>query len=302
MPKLTIEQELKLCEEYTNRKIKEKDLQIKYGICNLSIRNIRKRHNIPRRSKIGIDTIDFDEDYFETIDTPAKSYYLGFISADAHIKPNTLSIGLSIKDISLLENFKKELKSDHSIKFRSKFLKSTQKSYEHCYLNITRLKLYQDLIKHGIGPNKSKELSIPKTISDELIKDFVRGYIDGDGTFSIKKNNQLSFGFVSSVYSFAEELKNYLISKIEINDVIIRTKQGCVECMWGGNIQCKRIFEFLYSRGPWLDRKYKLVSEHLKNYDDDIKTKGGSNLIQKKNYAKNPKILSDLDRILGFGK
>jgi hypothetical protein len=180
------------------------------------------------------------------------------------------------------------------IKFGKSFLKTTNKSYEKCYIAITRPKLCEDLTKHGIGQNKSKELSIPKTIPNELIKDFVRGYIDGDGMFHIKKNKQLTFGFVSSVYSFAEELKTFLMKNINVSNVLIQTKKGCFECYWGGNLQCKRIFEFLYSNGPWLDRKYNLVSNHFENLKNEIKTINKSKI-------KNPKIPSELDRILGFG-
>ena len=58
---------------------------------------------------------NFDENFFDKIDTEEKAYWLGFIYADGAIFKRTLSIRLSTKDIHHLEKFKKILNTDAAI-------------------------------------------------------------------------------------------------------------------------------------------------------------------------------------------
>lgn len=273
MSKLTLEQEENICQEYLNTNITQKELGRKYDTSQPEICHLLKKFNIKRKyihsnTKLS-NLIKCNENYFETIDTSAKSYYLGFIAGDGYVnnKENYLYIGLAVKDIKFLEDFLFVLESEHPIYTKYVTLKKTNKTYEGCSIKIARPKIISDLINHGIGPNKSKELSIPKTIPDEFIKDFVRGIICSDGCWSIDKNNNMNFSFLSSVYLFAEELKLFLMKKCNLQDIKIAQGRGCWNTKWGGNLQCERIFKYLYSNGPWLERKYKLASEHFEKYN-----------------------------------
>ena len=162
--KLTEEQEIQLCEEYSNTRITEKELAQKYNICTGSIRKIRIRRNVKLRPTIGKNLIACNENYFEMIDSTDKAYWLGFIAGDANVsdKDNSLKLKLGIKDIEILEKFSKSIESEYSIRTRNQILKRTGKYYDLCELKITRPKIIKDLTKHGVGPNKSKELYISK--------------------------------------------------------------------------------------------------------------------------------------------
>lgn len=305
MPKLTLEQEEKICQEYLNTNITHKELAIKYNCSRPLITILLQKKNIKRtyvlsNTKLS-KLIKCNENYFEVIDTPAKSYYLGFIAADGNLNPqsNSLNIKLNIKDKEFLQTFLNALESDHSVYEIKSFDYKRNKIYYSAEIRICRPKLFDDLTFHGIGQNKSKELSIPKTIPQNLIKHFIRGVHCGDGTWVIDKKNDIHFGIVSSVYSFAEELKSVLIKQCDAFNVKIIPKPGCYSILWGGNIQCKRIYDYLYSDGgPWLERKYELSTKHFENLKNGIKTRE----IDNRRKIENPKILSDLDRILGFGK
>ena len=290
MTKLKKEQELKLCEEYINNNFSQKELAEKYNFTQSGISKLLIRYNVIRDSNIKSNKqlnnlIKCNENYFETIDTPAKSYWLGFISGDGRVDEddNSLIIGLAIKDKSHLEKFILDLDSEHSIYEKHTTLKKTSKTYEGCVLKVVRPKIISDLVKHNVTQNKSKELSIPETIPDELIKDFIRGIMDSDGCISIDKENRISISYLTSVKSFSEEIKEFLIKNCGVTNNRILNRPGCFEVRWTSINEVKRIFEFLYSTGPWLDRKYNLA----KNYFDQ---------------KENPKILSKLDKILGFGK
>ena len=285
--KLTLEQELVLCEEYSNPEIREIDLAKKYGVSVWYLTDCRKRHNIPRRPKIKTGCHEINENYFENLDSSDKVYHLGFITGDGSLSKtcNKLTIVLNTRDIDYLIKFKSDIQSDHPILTRSVFDKRTNKYYNRCEIDITREKFYNDITKY-VGSNKSKELSIPK-IEDRFMNHYLRGLIDSDGGFMVKTGNQLYLSIVSSVYSYLEEVQNILVEKCDLSKGKIFKQKGCWEITWGGNVQCKRIYDYLYSDGgPWLDRKYKLTTDHFENLNNGVK--------------ENPKIPSELDRLLGF--
>lgn len=303
MTKLTLKQEEDICQEYLNTNITQQELANKYYCSRSWIIILLKKKNIKRKyihSNTKLNNLIFcNENYFEVIDTSAKSYYLGFIAGDGSlsVKENALRLKLAIKDKKFLEDFSIALESKYPIRIKHEFLKKTGKVYEECEIKIIRSKLITDLTKHGVGPNKSKELFISKTIPDELIKDFVRGIIDSDGCWSINSKNNISFSFLSSVYSFAEEIRTFLMKQCSLEEVKIIQRNGCWETTWGGNLQCNRIFKYLYSNGPWLDRKYKVASEHFANLHNLIKRDSYKNKYNQEEIKENPKTLS---RILGF--
>lgn len=79
--------------------------------------------NLPLRSnQINSKKYHFNENYFESIDTPNKAYWLGFIYADGYIVSKRkhgnrkLGLSLNIQDINHLEKLNKCLESDVDIK------------------------------------------------------------------------------------------------------------------------------------------------------------------------------------------
>lgn len=55
---------------------------------------------------MGTYKYDYNWDFFD-IDSEELYYFLGFIGADGYIGKDSIEIGLSIKDISLLDEFRK---------------------------------------------------------------------------------------------------------------------------------------------------------------------------------------------------
>lgn len=290
--RLTLEQELAFCEDYQNTRLSKKELIIKHNITNWAFTSIRNKHNISKRKRNAPTTkklIALDERYFQNIDTNDRAYWLGFIAADGCIKEgkcNTyrLSIGLATKDINHLEKLKKDLKSESPITIEKSFHKKMQKYYETAYLRIGRTNLCEDLIRHGVGRSKSKDLTLPN-LPDNLMRHYIRGYFDGDGCWYINKENTLNFNIISSVESFAIELREFIKNKCALeNSVKLSFNKNAYQFIYSGNIQCKRIYDYLYEDGgPWLDRKYKKSTEHfidrgelrlLNNLWDNL---GGSN-------------------------
>lgn len=276
MPRL-ISQEIKtlICEDLRNLSISIKDIMIKYNVSQGTISKIRTLNDIPMRKGSVFNYKHYlkNENYFDIIDTPDKAYFLGFITGDAYIKYRsssnsfTLRLELHNKDKKILEDFVRYLDCSYEVVSRLRIDQKSQKVRDRCYLEISRLKLIEGLMKHGVGPNKSKELNMPTTISDDLMCHYIRGLIDSDGCWCLRKDkNDIIFSFVSSVKSFTLEIQKFLMKKCQLNEVKLNEVDNASVIYYGGNQQCKRIYDYLYSNGgPWLERKYKLTTDYFKS-------------------------------------
>lgn len=323
---LSHEAKLEICKKYSEDKIFGKDLAKEYNV------NIKTIWKALREFNISKNKINVNESFFENLDTKESAYFSGLLAADGHLKhgsslknktrDHTIVIGLKLTDINILEQFKKALNSDHQIYIGHKFDKRTNKTYDRCTLQICNTKLHTDLTKHGIGHDKSKNLIIPNTIPSNLLHYHFRGLVDGDGFWSISKNNNLSFGMVSPSYDFLFQFKSIIEKECNLHDTQIINdieNSGIYRLIYSGNLQCHKIADWIYQgdKYPCLERKYELVQNHLNwyaiNYPDKYskylkKEKLNENkeisnpIIFGHKPIKNPKILSDLDRILGFGK
>lgn len=195
-------------EEYKNTALYDRSINkiaLKYGINRKTLKKYLTQQNIEIVANGGRTNFNFD--FFETIDTEEKAYWLGFLYADGYIGSKDFSVGLniSLKDIDHLRKFncaldyKKGLNISETHQFHSTVNKN--KNGEIMYMVSTVIrnkKLWTDLNKKGCVPNKSLILQFPnKNIfkTKKLIYDFIRGYVDGDGTLGVyrhsKSNNRL---------------------------------------------------------------------------------------------------------------
>ena len=134
-----------------------------------------------------------DEHYFDVIDTEEKAYWLGMMYTDGYImKPKQYSsrkVGLSlgIKDLAHLEKFRTALSSNANI-----MTYKTETSFgptEYGRILLSSEILAQGLIRNGCCENKTFLLTFPTEaiIPRRLMRHFVRGCIDGDGSLVREK-------------------------------------------------------------------------------------------------------------------
>jgi len=127
-----------------------------------------------------------NDELFST-DTEISMYLAGFIAADGCLhksksKPNgIISIALGHKDIAYLKLIKKLFKSKHKL---HKWYCKAKNSWGYGF-QITSKKMFDDLMaRFNITPKKSLTLKFPKRlIKHPLVHHFIRGFIDGDGSF-----------------------------------------------------------------------------------------------------------------------
>lgn len=221
-----------------------------------------------------------DKTFFEKIDTPEKAYWLGFISADGWVcDQNKLSIELKNTDENHLKKFKKNIKSAHPI--------TQRKNRDACLIQIGSRKIVQDLKKMGITPNKSLILKSCQLVPEHLLKDYWRGFIDGDGSIHIdRKNWRIN---LTGAYEICKDFDLFLHKKLNTNtrepNQKNKTKNTFLS-IYGGNIQIKKICSLLYENSSvYLDRKYKLA-KNIFEKDDFLLGKSLTSL-QAKGFKKN---------------
>lgn len=230
---------------------------------------IKRRSNREnsRRYKVG------NPRYFQNIDTEQKAYLLGYIYADGYITKRRHSqqsdyisyqLGMSVQtsDIETLELLRRELETDYPVKqYTVSHGYKVGMKYERLLINSKEL--VGDLIKHGVIYNKSEIIDPPIGVPANLVRHFIRGYIDGDGAI-VKNNTQYGPSYSVNIVgtdSVLEFIADYLYSNNLIknkNKHEKRHKDDVVSyCRWGGNIQTYHILSHLYDNAHcYLSRKY----------------------------------------------
>ncbi|BAL85177.1 hypothetical protein SELR_pSRC500030 (plasmid) [Selenomonas ruminantium subsp. lactilytica TAM6421] len=210
---------------------------------------------------------EFDFDFFETIDTEEKAYWLGFLYADSTITEKSVRLDLQAKDLDHLIKFRDALRGfDKEPRYREE---------ENSYLiYFNSKKMVQDLVRLGCMPRKTDLIRFPteEQVPKHLRVHFIRGYIDGDGGFyPRKKRTNVNMFHVTSNIQFVTELKRILFEGInKTNDVKINKKKNCENTgtlNLGGNIQLTKVFNYLYGGATvFLKRKYDILASITQPY------------------------------------
>lgn len=155
-----------------------------------------------------------NEHYFDIIDTEHKAYWIGFLCADGYIYApkahcsGKVGIALKQNDIDILKQLKYYLQYTGPIR-----------SYENktpygkvCYsrLLISSSVLYEALNNKGVIPHKTLVLEFPSEdiIPHNLLRHFIRGYLDGDGTITKSSAKSFKISFVGT-YQFLKGVAHF---------------------------------------------------------------------------------------------
>lgn len=177
------------------------ELALEYQSGNISLTKMEQKYGISRQTlsrrfkKLGIDIVNkqnelkFDNTVFDSIDNEEKAYWLGFIFADGYISStnNTFEISLKGSDKEHLDKFNKFMKHKDRNHVKLGKVNCGETICERCRWFVTDKHLWNILNSYGCTPNKSTTLQFPLiTIFkyDHLVRHFIRGYFDGDGSLS----------------------------------------------------------------------------------------------------------------------
>ena len=235
----------------------------------------------------------FNENYFKTIDDEHKAYWLGFIAADGCVLEPTyqvskrtgkiirkeqgaLQIGLQEKDKAHLEKFQKDIKDTHKINFSKK-----RKAYD---IKILSNIICMDLQQYNIVPRKSLVLEFPDNIREDLLRHFIRGYFDGDGSIAFCKNKKgvISIGSIQvsiiGTVMFLNTLNNILEDELQFKEKVVdlgnRYKPVTKTIFFSSIDHTKKFLDFIYKDSTiYLDRKYERYLIFNKKYEEYLNKK-----------------------------
>jgi hypothetical protein len=201
--------------------------------------------------------------YFHTINTKEKAYWLGFLYADGCIckQPGTIRIQLKLKrsDEETIDRFCEALRLDKNKKDYRHEKQEDGRISEKIRIRFARMETGNDLLRHGLKFRKSKIIEYPKLTRRCLELAFLLGYYDGDG---LQKTTRIHSGSIK----FLKQVKKrfHLPYKIHTNEQ-------------ESTIYSRKIKGTEY----YMDLGTKLFSEIMKNYKNSMPRKRWYPLTQK---------------------
>lgn len=249
--------------------------------CDRTIANILRKNGITLR-EFGSENKVFNDTFFEKIDAEEQAYFLGFIYADGNIrisKNNThlLQMELEQNDDYILKELVKCLDYRSKIKdyeneivtydykklnyfTRENRFDNYSKVYNGCSLQVSSEKIYNDLLKLGIVPRKTLNMKFP-IINKDLYRHFIRGYFDGDGTFS---SNKICF---YGQHNFLHAIKNIIehdILSLNDNKIFDKKNENVSMLTYGNKQGIIDIYHYFYDNSKYyLKRKFNELSLYV---------------------------------------
>lgn len=237
-----------------------RDIGEELGRSRSSVSHYARRHDISleKDHSVYADKIskskreyDFDEDFFGRGNSAAY-YWAGALEADGNVRergPNshTIGMGISKKDRSWLEQFRKALQAEHPIREDGDFVR----------FKVHSNKMFEDLEELGIVPRKTYK-NITPDIPDDYIYDYIRGVFDGDG--SICKKTSKRWDEISVSFANSEAVCKWIDSKLPFHCSLYPVSHSDVA--WRLDISAdeyiKKFAKFIYDGAEYyMERKHQ---------------------------------------------
>lgn len=203
----------------------------------------------------------YNNEAFKNIDTEDKAYWLGFMYADGYVSKNVDKFALSLaeKDKNHVGEFRDFIVPDRELEYQE-----GQKSYR---ITISSKEITADLVSKGCTPQKSLTLQPPPegAIPDQLVRHFIRGYFDGDGSAMLKKNGSRVCISILGTESMLEFIVSYFKSQGVACRSKIRKPKEYNAYVWAdeSTSDIMKIYHLLYDESTiFLDRK-RAVMENV---------------------------------------
>lgn len=214
----------------------------------ISYRSNRK----PNNAKHSIN-----EEYFQSISSEDAAYWLGYISSDGNISLNNgykFSVGSIDRD--QIENLKTTLEYTGSLATRR------LNNKDFYVLNTSNKNFVNNLINKGVVPKKTFKLAYPWFINKHLIRHYLRGYLDGDGSISYNPvSKMLQCGFVGT-YGLMKNVAEFLYEEGIIKSSGIYKSENIFRFA-RSQIQAEKFLEYLYTGASvYMECKYNKFLEY----------------------------------------
>ena len=220
-----------------------------------------KEWGVPRRKKAMPKTrynalYNVDCEYFDNIDCEHKAYWLGFLVADGHVNDSVVMIGLQSKDIKTIDDFKRDIKAEHPIRYDAN---------NNPVITITCKHMCDSLAKYGFHNHKSMSFDIDKALAavpQEYEHHFIRGMFDGDGSVKYYKYDYQKVPFYHLGYTGLKNVCNYVMSRLNIDTLIDEGNNLTYTVRTHNPKKIIEVYEYLYKDATiYMERKYNTFHE-----------------------------------------
>ncbi|MEX0917091.1 MAG: LAGLIDADG family homing endonuclease [Candidatus Paceibacterota bacterium] len=227
-----------------------------------------------------------NEKFFERWNV-GMAYTLGYIYADGSLECSPSIRGKYLRitstDKERIIALRNLMESQHKI---YRIAQNTYSGKQRYLLRIGNSFLYDSLVKHGLHPKKSLTIKMPE-IPDLFLKDFVRGYFDGDGCVSIEYGNgkkrqkilkRIGIIFTCGSKDFLRVLEKQLRQGAGVGKREIYTASRCYQLRYNTE-DSVTLFKFLYhgvEMEHYMRRKRNIFADYFekrpKRVDKEIKS------------------------------
>lgn len=220
------------------------------GISSTTVRNILNKSGIECRRRGYSRIYRLNEGAFDSLDTEASAYWLGFIYADGFTGRNLLSVHLNVRDRQQVVALREFLESDVPI---------VEDGGNKVTVTVNSARLCMRLNALGVVVGRNRFELIQANLPLGVVRHFIRGYTDGDGSLTTSPKPRIKFtGQPDILLWIREQIYDYLgIAGTEP----YRTKSDKVKDLtYSGRFQAPRIAHWLYDDATtYMDRKYEVL-------------------------------------------
>ena len=202
-----------------------------------SINNLSKTHNVPvstirsiiknnniiiRRAKYYVDNT-----FFDNINNEYKAYVLGLLYADGY-NHKTGKVLLEMIDFEIVDKVNKILKNEKPIMVRHNRRDNRKPTYR---MSVDNIEISRKLIEKGCPQKKSFIIKWPSNeiVPYDLQNHFLRGYFDGDGSFSFNLKSKVKQVQIVSNLDFLNGMIYYLKKEINLSKYHISQRHKSVD-------------------------------------------------------------------------
>jgi hypothetical protein len=230
-----------------------------------------------KKSRLGLknDPIySYDRNKFEKILTEDDAYWLGFLYADGYVCHSNNSwwygVELQYRDIGHLKKLNKYMNGNMHIDTFYHKSPTSENICKMCKIMYCSKQLFLNLANCGCMQRKSKVITMPfGVVPEQLIRHFIRGYFDGDGSCGIYRHSERKYikypraKITCGSHDFVNQLKEYL-NNINIRCGIVTSKEGNYDIFFSGKDNVVNFLKYMYNESNiYLDRKYEIYKQCL---------------------------------------
>lgn len=218
-----------------------------------------------------------NSDYFKKIDSETKAYILGYIVADGSIEESVrknrpsklirLRFGCVTEDDEIIRLIQAEIAPDNKLRY----YQPSGNRKQTTILQICDKELISDLRNlYNIQPRKTynDNFEFPN-IPKEYERDFIRGFMDGDGSVGTRH-----FSMICNSPVFANQIKDKFLEVVPTLKWVIYEEKRKITPYWSlhfsYNIKVRKpIFDYLYNNATvYLKRKRNIALNTVLNAVD----------------------------------